>query len=417
MKLEMPKGTRDITPEQKIVRDRMVAAMTDVFSSYGFLPLETPSFERFEVLASKYTGGEEILKEIFTFQDQGKRSLALRYDLTVPFARYIAMNPTLKMPFKRYAIGRVYRDGPIKRGRLREFYQCDADIVGSSSMVAEANLVMLAADVFARLGLSVDLRINNRKLLNGILLEAGVRGELLETTILSIDKLEKMGKGYVEKELSEKGVSEDAIGRLFALLEKKTLADLTLTNDEGNAGKAELEELFALLDATKTSYTFDPTLARGLAYYTGTVFEGFLTEELTGVAVCGGGRYDTMIGKLIGSKQEFPAVGISFGLEVLSEVLKGEEATTTQLYIAPIGDVLPEALALAKRLRASGVKVDMDLNGRGISKNLAYAQAYHIRHVLIVGEDEVKASTYQLKDLSTGEQKPVSEEDLAASFL
>ncbi|MEM4756015.1 MAG: histidine--tRNA ligase [Candidatus Woesearchaeota archaeon] len=408
MNPELPKGTKDIPPEAKRMRDKIVQHLVAVFERYGFVPLETPTFERMEVLASKFAGGEEILKEIFTFEDQGKRKLGLRYDHTVPLARYIALNPTLKMPFKRYAIGRVYRDGPIKRGRLREFYQCDVDIVGTKSMLADATCLMIAHDCFEALQLPVVLKINNRKLMNGLMKDAGIALAYCERAILAIDKLDKLGFDAVAAELTAQGISSSSIKRLFEQFSATSLDTLSLQDPEGIEGKKELAEVFSYLGAVGVSAVFSPSLARGLAYYTGTVFEGYLTKELTSVAVCGGGRYDKMIGKLMGATQDIPAVGISFGLEVLAEVLQPSEESSVLVYLVPVGDTVLHALSLAAALRKEGIATDLDYYGRGISKNLAYANSQKIPYALIIGEEELANNSYQLKDMLSGQQQQLS---------
>ena len=203
MDLQLPKGTRDFAPEEKIVRDKVVNTLKESFELYGFAPLETPVFEKFDVLSSKYTGGAEILKETFKLKDQGGRDLGLRYDLTVPLARYVAMNPNLKMPFKRYEIGRVFRDGPVSKDRIREFTQCDVDTIGSESMLADAEMLAIASEIFSKLNLKFIIRVNNRKILDAILENFNIQKEKRETVILSIDKLDKIGNEEVRKELKK----------------------------------------------------------------------------------------------------------------------------------------------------------------------------------------------------------------------
>src|SRR3989344_2904730 len=193
MKLQLPKGTRDLKPEEAIVRNKIVSALKEVFELYGYNPLETPAFERFDILASKYAGGDEILKETFKLKDQGNRELGLRYDLTVPLARYVGTNPNIKLPFKRYQIGEVFRDGPVASARYRQFLQCDVDVVGSSSIAAEAELINLIYTAFSKLGIEVVIKFNSRKLLNDILDYIGIEKSKQELAILSIDKMEKLG--------------------------------------------------------------------------------------------------------------------------------------------------------------------------------------------------------------------------------
>jgi histidyl-tRNA synthetase len=216
MELQLPRGMRDFPPEEKILRDEVISVLKGIFELYGFSPLETPVVERWEVLSAKYSGGEEILKETFKLTDQGGRQLGLRYDLTVPLARFVGMNPTIKRPFKRYQIGTVYRDGPIKKGRTREFYQCDADIVGSSSPLADAECVQLALDVFEKLGIDVEVKINNRKVLYELAQAAEIPEELTEAAILSLDKLEKIGPDGVLREMIERGIARVSAERFLS---------------------------------------------------------------------------------------------------------------------------------------------------------------------------------------------------------
>ncbi len=416
MKLMNARGTRDFSPEEKIIRQDVIDLLRKTFELYGFSPLETPIIERFEVLSAKYAGGAEIMKETFQFKDQGKRNLGLRYDLTVPLARYVGMNPTLKMPFKRYAIGRVFRDGPIKTGRYREFWQCDVDIVGSKSMLAEAQCIQIAQRFFSQLGLDVNIEISSRKLLDGIIESCEIPENKRMAVILEIDKLKKTGVEAVEKTIKDLGISNAAVKRLmeilatpgsnFDKLEKmKTLVD----NKKAADGIKEMEELLTYLD--EKNVVLNLSLARGLSYYTGPVFEAFLKDEKKfGSSLAGGGRWDNMIGDFLGSKKEFPAVGISFGIEPITAVLsmiKKEEVcrqTVTRLYVIPIGTV-NESVALCEELRNAGVDTDMDIMGRGPSKNMDYANKLGIPFVLFVGEDELKAKKYKLKDMKTGKEE------------
>ena len=214
MELKRAKGTRDFLSEEAILRLEVENSIREIFELYGFSPVETPVLERFDVLAAKFAGGEEIVKEMFTLQDQGKRKLGLRYDFTVPLARLVAMNPQLKLPFKRYQIGKNFRDGPLKPGRYREFTQCDVDIVGASSVKADAELANIAVDVFKELKIPAIIKFNNRKVLDAILEEAGVKKSQWVSVILTIDKLAKLGLSSVKKELKTKGVDSKAINKI-----------------------------------------------------------------------------------------------------------------------------------------------------------------------------------------------------------
>ena len=221
MDLQLPKGTRDIAPEEKIAKDKIVNTLKEVFELYGYAPLETPLLEKYDVLSSKYAGGNEILKETFRLKDQGDRELGLRYDLTVPMCRFVGMNPAMKMPFKRYQIGEVFRDGPVGSSRYRQFTQCDVDVVGSSSMSADAEIMALIYSAFKKLNLDVVIKVNNRKLLNDVLDYCGIEKNKQEAVILSIDKLEKMGIDVVKGELKKQDIDDKTIGKIIDILNIK----------------------------------------------------------------------------------------------------------------------------------------------------------------------------------------------------
>lgn len=418
MELQLPKGTRDFSPEEKIVRDKIVSTLKEVFMLYGYAPLETPVFERFEILASKYAGGAEILKETFKLKDQGNRELGLRYDLTVPLARYIGMNPNIKMPFKRYQIGEVFRDGPVASARYRQFTQCDFDVVGSSSMAADAEIVSLIYTTFCKLNLEVAVKVNNRKLLNDILDYCGVHKNMQETAILSIDKLEKFGAGVVKNEMKEQGIDIAKISKVLDLIsikgnneEKISQLKKFLKNSEG---LNEIEQLLSYLKNIELEVDFDISLARGLAYYTGTVIETFLKNANVKSSVCGGGRYDTIIGNFLG-KGSYPAVGVSFGVDRIYDALmdKGKivQKTNTKVYIIPI-KTINESIIIAQKLRDSGINTDIDLNDKGPSKNLEYANSLGIPFVLFVGKKELQENKLKLRDMKSGEEEMMSVENL-----
>jgi len=411
MKFEKLKGTKDFAPEEKIVRQFVIDKIRVIFEKYGFSPLETSILERLDTLTSKFAGGDEIIKEIYKLKDQGKRDLGLRYDLTVPLARYIGLNPSLKMPFKRYEIGRVFRDGPIKLGRLREFWQCDVDVIGAKGMIAEAELLSLASEFFKEIGLKVSIRINNRKILNGIIEYSGINKDK-EGAILSIDKLEKYGIEEVKKELKGKGFSDKSVVTVLEAISingsndqiLKSLSD-KIKDKEGLEGVKEVEDLLGFLEMFKTEVSLDVSLARGLAYYTGTIFEVFISDGSFKSSLAGGGRWDDMIGKFLNSKREYPAVGISFGLEPICAILSknNTKKSVTQVYIAPIG-TLKECVIIASEFRKNGIRIEIDLIGRGPSKNLSYADSFKIPFVALVGEDEVKVKKIKIKDMRTGDE-------------
>jgi histidyl-tRNA synthetase len=402
MELQLPRGMRDFPPEEKILRDEVISVLKGIFELYGFSPLETPVVERWEVLSAKYSGGEEILKETFKLTDQGGRQLGLRYDLTVPLARFVGMNPTIKRPFKRYQIGTVYRDGPIKKGRTREFYQCDADIVGSSSPLADAECVQLALDVFEKLGIDVEVKINNRKVLYELAQAAEIPEELTEAAILSLDKLEKIGPDGVLREMIERGIARTSAERFLSGAQDRE----ALKKGEGYR---ELEPVLSALQDPRVVWT--PSLARGLSYYTGTIYEVYAKNSSVTGSLAAGGRYDNMIGQFLGGSEKIPAVGISFGLEPILEVLKEKHPnrimrkTVTQVYVIPFKTLLAEGRAICQQLRRAGIKTDMDFSAKGISDGLKYANAYEIPFVVIVGPDEVAAGKVKLRDMRSGEEK------------
>lgn len=416
--VQLAKGVRDFAPQEKIQRNYLVDTLRSIFEKYGFYPLETPIIERFETLATKDSGAE-ILKEIFRFKDQGQRDLALRFDLTVPLARYIAMNPNIKMPFKRYQIGRVFRDGPIKLGRYREFWQCDADIIGSSGMIAEAEILNMTNEFFKQIGLNVNILINNRKLLTALIKKSGISEELIESVIQSIDKLEKIGKQEVTKELLDKGFDEPEINEVLRLIDikddNKNKLDYYTKIISDNEGLKELKQLFSLIKTDNIIFT--PELARGLSYYTGTIFEVVLNKSKFTSSLAGGGRYDNMIGDYAANNKSYPAIGLAFGLEPILEVLKLENKLKTdnkaaQIFIIPIGDVKKECLEIAQALRESGIKVDIDLMDRKIGKNIQYAESRNIPYVLFAGEEEIANKKFNLKNITSGEEVNLAINDI-----
>lgn len=416
MALELAKGTKDISGEEEILKQEILSSLKKTFELYGFNPLNTTVLERLDTLTSKYAGGEEITREIFKLKDQGGRELGLRYDLTVPFARFVGMNKEIKMPFKRYEMGVVFRDGPIKLGRYREFWQCDVDVVGSSSMLAEAEILNLTKEFFESLNFDIIIRVNNRKIIDGIMQICDIPEELRMRTILTIDKLEKLGKEDIKKELVENGLNETEIAKLFKFVlfkgnnkEKLNLIRTELKNNEGIKEVTELIDYCGFVD-------FDISLARGLAYYTGTVFEVFLKNSEIKSSVAAGGRYDAMIGKFIGTAQSYPAVGIAFGLSAIIDALKlakkeSVKKTVTKCYVIPIG-TQQQCLQLAEKLRKAGINTEVDINNKSASKNLDYANYYKIPYVIIIGEDELKKQKFKLKDMNSGKEEFFDEKAL-----
>jgi len=431
MELQLPKGMRDINPEDKIIRDEIVKNLIETFELYGFNPLETPIVERFDVLSAKFAAGEtsDAMKETFKLTDQGERNLGLRFDLTVPFARYVAMNPNLKLPFKRYQIGEVFRDGPIKLGRYREFWQCDVDIVGTKSMIADAELIKLALESFQKLKLDAYLEVNNRKLLQSLLVNAGVQIKDLQNVIIVMDKLAKIGLEGVKEELL-KIIKKDSVAKIVKILEIdgtptqmfEKLEPL-IKGMEAREALDELKELFSYFNKKqRENIKFNLSLARGFGYYTGTVFEGFLRSSEVTSSICGGGRYNRMIGEFIGFG-DYPAVGISYGLDVIAESIKmGDpetKKTKVKIYIIPIKttkDVIQkstkEAIRVVDKLRAAGINTDMDLSLKAISKNLDYVDKMGIPYTLIIGKKEINQHRFTLRNMKTGKENLVNLDEL-----
>ena len=412
MKLQTARGVQDSPPEEKIIKNKVIDTLKEVFELYGFAPLETPIIERYETLAAKFAAGEEsdALKETFSLTDQGKRNLGLRFDLTVPLARYIAMNPTLKMPFKRFEMGVVFRDGPIKAGRARQFWQCDVDTIGSKSMLADAEILAAIETGFNKLKLDTIIKVNNRKLLNGILEQAGIKNK--EDAIVAIDKLAKIGTKGVTDELLQKGFKKKQINDVFKLV-KENISLISLKKqvktEEGKEGIKELEELFSYLRTMGIkSVNFDVSLARGLAYYTGTIFEAFMKKGSITSSLAAGGRWDKMIGDFMGGNRIVPAVGGSFGIVPIIESIKEKEELTkrtlAKVLVIPI-KTEKKSLQIVEQLRNEKINANFDLNGRGMSKNLQYANSLGIPYVIIIGEDELKKNKVLLRNMVTGDQK------------
>ena len=408
MAVEQAKGVRDFSASDKIIRDDLIRKLRTVFAKYGFLPLETSLIERLDTLTAKFAAGSDsdASKEIFKIIDQGERKLGLRFDLTVPLARYVAQNPNIRLPFKRYEIGRVYRDGPIKLGRYREFYQCDVDTVGVEGVEAEIELILLALNVFHDLEVDAYIEVNDRKVLNAVLTHFKVLEKDHEEAIIIIDKLKKIGDVEVEKELKKLGVhhAKELVETLSDAEKVRKICDTS-----------NIDKLMASMPQDKVKFT--PSLARGLAYYTGIVFEGFLNNSEITSSICGGGRYDKMIG-LYGEK-DLCAVGISFGLEPITEYLKIKnpqiKKTTTKVFVIPI-KTFESSLKITEQIRHKGINAEVDLMGKGISKNLDYANSFEIPFVIFVGGKELERNVIKLKDMITGKEEELSVDE-AINFL
>lgn len=419
MELKRAKGTRDSFYGEEILRKNVLKTLETTFRLYGFNPLETPVLESYETLATKYGGGAEILREVFTLSDQGRRELGLRYDLTVPLARFIAMNPQLKMPVKRYEIGKVFRDGPTTMGRQREFYQCDADIVGVKNITADAEIISLARQAFKKLNLDVVIKINNRKILDKIMDLLEIPKKKQPGIILSVDKLGKIGIEGVREELVIKGLKKGTIQRLFEILlvqgrNKDKLKYLQRVLGECD-GLNEIERLLSYIGDAE----FDVSLARGLNYYTGTVYEIFAKNKNVKGSLAAGGRYDAMIGDFVG-KGDYPAIGISFGLEPIAKSLESKKLepkkTTAVLYVIPI-KTFEKSFEIMQQLRSLNIPTDIDFNDRGITKNLEYASTLGIPYVLIVGQRDLVGGQITLRNMISGREEKIKLADLSQQIL
>ncbi|MBU5689512.1 MAG: histidine--tRNA ligase [Candidatus Aenigmatarchaeota archaeon] len=410
-KFQTVKGMRDFLPEDAILRDKAFTIIKNVFERFGFSPAITPSLEYYEVFANKFSIGQENLKNIYSFDDKSGRKLALRFDQTVPLARLIACNPQLPKPFKRYEISRVWRYEEIKRGRYREFWQCDIDTIGTKSMAADAEIIACALQALIELGFNdIKIKINNRKILNDII-EVENKNDVLRV----IDKLDKIGESNVKKELQKLNIDKKQIQKIFDVISikgnEKVLAKLEsiVKTDEGKNGLNELKEVIEILKCyfDEKYFEIDLSLARGLDYYTSTIFEIVSGDKSIG-SIAGGGRYDKMISKFAESKEDIPAVGIALGIERIIELIKlknDKKKTVTQIFVASVSDEnKKDVIKIAKDLRQKGFKVETDISGRKLSKQLEYANSLSIPFCLIVGSEEVKKGVYKLKDMGKGKE-------------
>ena len=422
-KPNIPKGTRDFGPIEMARRNYIFSTIRSVFAQYGFQQIETPAMELMTTLMGKY--GEEGDKLLFRIQNSGEKASeapekGLRYDLTVPFARYIVQHrEEISFPFKRYQIQPVWRADRPQKGRYREFYQCDVDVIGTNSLVSELELIQIVEEVYRRLGIRVCLHINNRKILAGIAEVIGAPDKITDITV-AIDKLDKIGLEKVNDELRERGLSEEAIDKLQPILalegnnaEKlETIARILADNEVGTKGVEEMRTILDLAKDQTLPIELDLTLARGLNYYTGAIFEVKALDVQIG-SITGGGRYDNLTG--IFGLPDVSGVGISFGADRIYDVLAELELypesmlNGTQILFAAFGDAeLRYALGWAKALRAQGVRVEVYPEAAKMKKQMGYADAKHIPYVAIVGGNEMEANTVMLKEMNSGEQKQVT---------
>lgn len=422
MEIENVKGGYDYLPEEQKIRNYINDTLKTVFEEYGYASIETPILCYYDILAGKYDESNDLLNEIYKLSDQGKRKLGLRYDLTVPFSKLIALNKNkITMPFKRYEIAKVFRDGPIKAGRDREFTQCDVDVVGIEGQMIEAELVSLYVEAFKKLEIDVEIKYNSRKLMNGLILECGVADELTSKTITIIDKIEKLSKADFNKALLEIGLNEEQSEKLqeYFSLSLKQISEM-FKNSENvvlNEGLKELNELNDYLVALNLQNycKFTSSLARGQDYYTGTVFEVYEKNGKLNCSIGGGGRYDKIITDFINDGNVYPAVGVSFGLTSLYTILKDRAEFSSKslldFYIIPMGTE-KESLKLAIELRKQGYKVDISMNGRKLKKCLDYANKANIPYVIVLGEDEINNNKFVIKDMINKNQTELSFNDI-----
>ncbi|MBI1281176.1 MAG: histidine--tRNA ligase [Anaerolineaceae bacterium] len=421
----LPKGMRDFLPADMLKREYVFGIVREVFHLYGFEPLQTPILELKETLYGKY--GEDAEKLIYSSQHPGgKEEVAMRYDLTVPLARVVAQYENqIKLPFKRYQLSPVFRAERPQRGRYREFFQCDADIVGISGMVADAEIISLITTALRRLGFTqFVVKINNRKLLTGMGQYSGVTDEQLPDLYRSVDKFDKIGAEGVEKELLERGIAPDAVKRMIQLIttRQEGLANLDIVEEMmGNIptareGLRELRELAAHLEMTSVpaqNYEFDFTMVRGLGYYTGPIFETIITEPNLG-SVTGGGRYDDLIGMF--RKESLPNVGTSLGIERIIDLMDilnlyppNIVGTVVETLVTVFNEESrPAAAKLAADLRAGGVRTELYMQDRALGKQFEYANKKGIPMVAIQGPEEISAGVVKLKRLSDGSEVTVN---------
>lgn len=449
-KPSIPKGTRDFSPVEMAKRNYIFNTIRDVYHLYAFQQIETPSMEMLSTLMGKY--GDEGDKLLFKIQNSGDyfsgitdeellgRNAAklaskfcekgLRYDLTVPFARYVVMHrDEITFPFKRYQIQPVWRADRPQKGRYREFYQCDADVVGSDSLLNEVELMQIVDTVFTQFGIRVCIKINNRKILSGIAEIIGEADKIVDITV-AIDKLDKIGLENVNKELSENGISDEAIAKLQPIIllsgsnmEKlATLKDILSASEIGMKGVEESEFILTSLEAMglKNEIELDLTLARGLNYYTGAIFEVKALDVQIG-SITGGGRYDNLTG--VFGMSGVSGVGISFGADRIFDVLNQldlypkEAVNGTQLLFINFGDKEAAfAMSMLTKVRAAGIRAELFPDAAKMKKQMSYANAKNIAYVAIIGENELNEGKAMLKNMETGEQVLVSAEELIAAL-
>mgnify|MGYP004592282851 FL=1 len=416
-------GFMELLPNEQILFNQMKKTIEESYQKFGFLPIDTPVIELSEVLLAK--AGGETEKQIYRF-NKGETDLSLRFDLTVPLAKFVAKNYNdLSFPFRRYQIGKVYRGEKAQKGRYREFYQCDIDIIGDGelSIIHDAELPVVISTTFKNLGFSnFTIKINNRKILNGLYEGLGQKENSVDIMRI-IDKIDKIGEEKVRKEISELGVSNEIVDKLVSFIkidgttdEKLAkLDEMNIKNETYQKGVNELKDVIKyirMFGLPEENFTVDFTIARGLDYYTGTVYETFLNEYRELGSVCSGGRYENLAENYTDKK--LPGVGISIGLTrlfyKLNELglIKATKKSVADVLIVPMMDDMKEAIALGTNLRNAGINTEIYLNDKKIKAKMKYADRLKIPYVIVVGENEVQANKLKVKNMETGEEKDAS---------
>ena len=413
-------GFMELLPEEQILFEQMKQKIEKTYQKFGFLPLDTPIIELSEVLLAK--AGGETEKQIYRF-NKGDTDLSLRFDLTVPLAKFVAKNyGNLSFPFRRYQIGKVYRGEKVQKGRFREFYQCDIDIIGDGelSILNDAEIPNVIYTIFKELGFDdFTIRINNRKLLNG-LFESLSQSENATEILRIIDKIEKIGKEAVIEELEKIIVSKDSINKILEFIEidgttDEKISKLQNLNIENEMFKTGLEEItetikyIRIFGIPENNFKLDLTIARGLDYYTGTVYETFLNEHREIGSVCSGGRYENLAEYYTNKK--LPGIGISIGLTrlfyVLNELnlIKAEQKSISKVLVIPMAEDLKVPIEIANKLRKQGINTEIYLNDKKLKAKMKYADKLQIPYVIIVGEDEIDSGIVKIRNMETGEEK------------
>ena len=417
------KGTFDSLPKDQIIKQNIIDKLRKNFELYGYLPLETSILCNYDLLASKYAGGAEILKEVYTLEDQGKRHIGLRYDLTVPFCKVIAsnINREITLPFRRYEIGKVFRDGPVKLGRDREFYQCDVDLCGLEGTYPEIEMLLMAINCYNELGIDIEIEWNNRKFLSGLIEECGIEKSVISKVILAVDKLAKIGENGVKEEIKALDISIQSLDKLFNYFKMENSELLNAfdntTNFQLKEGIVEIKMLNDYIEKFNLKEcVFTPYLARGLDIYTGTIWEVFDKERRISSSIGAGGRYDKIITNFINDGNSYPAVGMTFGLVPIFEIIsKNDFDVFYQLYIIPMGTNF-ESLKLATAIRKKGIKTIIEMNNRKIKKAFEWANKNNIPYAVVIGENEITTKKIKIKDMNSYKEIEVEIDDIQKIF-